>query len=216
MTEIEKHLEITVKLFRRLMNIKPKEYPELTSILSSTNMNDIYLSSDIHFGKSYMMDAADRVIARNNSVINNNSILIYLGDLGYKRMMIDNGRDYVKDCAQKLNKGKYSIFVYGNHDYFEPEFYINECGFSFICDSFIYKDIIFSHIPIKSMNNPNNLINIHGHLHDMDVYTCSYFPDSVYNGTYYTIYTLMNDCYPYRLSDVLLKIYKEQSIDSKK
>ena len=203
---MQTQLTLSTKLFNNLMNSKPREYREITNVLDATNISDIYLSSDLHFGG--VNNDYDIKIARNNSIITKNKVLIYLGDLGYKKC---NNRDLIRDCARNLSKGKYSIFICGNHDIYEPTFYTKECGFNIYCkEGFIYKNMCFTHMPIKDRNNPNNLINIHGHLHTKTIETEPYYQPIMheYSKTrYIRVFNDINDYYPIALSKLLLKSY---------
>ena len=152
-----------INLFYNLMNIDPIEYTYITNQINSTNYNNIFLSSDLHFLRDSTSIEINK-IKSHNKTIRDNSIWIYLGDLGYKH--IDNAK-LLKSYVMRMNKGKFSVMVLGNHDIYGKEFYKSKCGFNFVCRGFISNNIIFTHIPVK----PNKMIennydyNICGHLH---------------------------------------------------
>lgn len=157
-------------LLRYLTNATPIEYKDISEVLDRYTYDRIFLSSDLHFMKDN--DIVDDIkIKMHNSVISSNSNCVYinLGDIEYKKEI--EKEDIVKDKIKLLNKGSYSILVKGNHDLYDNDSYI-ECGFSKVCrKGFIYKNMIFSHIPIKDNSFPNidNYINIFGHLHEEDM-----------------------------------------------
>ena len=152
-----------INLFYNLMNIDPIEYTFITNQINLTNYNNIFLSSDLHFLRDNTSIEISK-IKSHNKTIKDDSIWIYLGDLGYKH--IDNAK-LLKSYVMRMNKGKFSVMVLGNHDIYGKEFYKSECGFDFVCRGFISNNIIFTHIPVK----PNKMIennydyNICGHLH---------------------------------------------------
>ena len=209
---IDQQLIKSKELFNILMNSNPKYYVKIAKILNSCNINDIYVSSDLHFGGTNIHEY-DIKVARNNQVIDNNKVLIFLGDIGYKRC---ENQELIQEYIKKLSKGKFSIFIRGNHDIYDQQFYIKS-GFSVFCEEgFIWKNMCFTHIPVKDSNNPNHLINIHGHLHNQLVETTRYyFPEEFYHKTtYIKVFNDLNDFYPYRLSSLLTKMLSKQIIDN--
>jgi calcineurin-like phosphoesterase family protein len=93
-----------------------------------------------------------------------NDLLINLGDL------VDGEfteSDELKEVINNIKCNK--ILVRGNNDLFDKRFY-KSCGFLYVIDSFIWKDILFSHMPIKN----DNELNIHGHTHGFRTYWVPY------------------------------------------
>lgn len=160
----EERKKYFANLFYYLMNIDPIEYKFITDQINSTDYNNIFISSDLHFLRDDVFSDMKK-IENHNKTIKNNSIWIYLGDLGYKR---NDNTKLLKSYVTKMNKGKFSIMIIGNHDIYGKSFYKEECGFSYVCRGFVSNNIVFTHIPIK----PDKLIknnynyNICGHLHD--------------------------------------------------
>lgn len=91
-------------------------------------------------------------------------LLINLGDL------VDGefkDSDDLKDVIKNIKCKK--ILVRGNNDLFDKKFY-KSCGFLYVVDSFIWKNILFTHMPVKN----DNELNIHGHIHGYRTYWIPY------------------------------------------
>lgn len=142
--------------------------------------NKIVVGTDFHFvgynddktkiiikPKSYI----DKVIEKQNELVGNDGIFIFLGDLFYKSFTneYDIPAEMKKEAieAAKRLKGKYKILIRGNHDKLPDEFYIKECGFTHVCASLTYGNILFTHQP-EIVKDP--MINVHGHLHGVGLY----------------------------------------------
>lgn len=146
----------------RLLDIDPREYKKINSILNGTRLSDILLSSDLHFLRD-LKEIEELKIKAHNSTITNNSVWICLGDIGYK---YHNDPKMLFNYITQLNKGKYNILILGNHDIYGREFY-HKCGFNFICKAIVWKDFVFTHVPLQDLGKGDLRINIHGHTHDM-------------------------------------------------
>lgn len=162
--------------------------------LSNIPDNKIVVGTDFHFvgyddnheniiikPKSYI----EKIIKEQNDLTGNNGIFIYLGDLLYKgfhsEFEIPNTMKEEVISYIKRFKGKYKILIRGNHDNLPDEFYIKTLGFTHVCSSLIYGNILFTHQP-EVVNAP--MINVHGHIHGerkyvvpnpkyfIDVYVC--------------------------------------------
>ena len=199
-----------VNLFYNLMNIDPIEYKFITNQINSSDYNNIFLSSDLHFLRDNISIEMNKINNHNN-IIKDDSIWIYLGDIGYKH--IDNAK-LLKSYVMRMNKGKFSIMILGNHDIYGKEFYKEECGFNFVCRGFISNNIIFTHIPIK----PNKMIenkydyNVCGHLHSNTIFEYAQkYPDfkNIINlqliDKYKIVYNKYNNWKPMSLKKLLLK-----------
>lgn len=94
-------------------------------------------------------------------------LIINLGDL------IDSeveDQHYLEMIKKDLSKIKASmILIRGNNDVLPNEFYTNTLGIDIFIDgnSFVYKDILFSH----ACENNNMRMNVHGHSH----FSCRYY-----------------------------------------
>lgn len=165
-----------------------KEYEYLYTLestilneLASIPDNKIVVGTDFHFigyddkemnvifkSDSYI----DHIIEKQNELCGKDGIFIFLGDLFYKGFhsiweIPAEMRKRAIEVAKKF-KGKYKIFIRGNHDNLPDEFYLNDCGFTHICSSLTYNNIIFTHQP--EIVKPDK-INIHGHIHDSKAYS---------------------------------------------
>lgn len=120
------------------------------------------------------IDYTQRSLKRWNHVTQPSDLIIHCGDV------INGSKREVKGILEKLHGRK--ILVRGNHDRDKSCKWWMENGFDFACDSFILRDILFTHEPanaiVKSNGNrpydmleeslPNGcIVNIHGHLHNV-------------------------------------------------
>lgn len=152
------------------------ENGDLTSVLESTVTDDqICVATDLHFigyndtgdkivikPKSYI----DAVIEKQNKLTGKDGVFICLGDLFYKAYRDEydfpkDQREFAKEVTNRFT-GKYKILVRGNHDRMPDEFYLKDCGFTHVCSSLTYTNILFTHQPEIV---PTDMVNIHGHIH---------------------------------------------------
>lgn len=164
--------------YHKAKNKKVKnESVDLQAITELANITDdkIVVGTDFHFigynddktkitlkPKSYI----EAIVKKQNELTGNDGIFIFLGDLLYKAFRNEYDipgamKDEVINYIKKF-KGKYKILIRGNHDNLPDEFYINTCGFTHICSSLRYGNILFSHQP-QIVKEP--IINVHGHIH---------------------------------------------------
>lgn len=143
--------------------------------LASIPDNKIVVGTDFHFvgyddnHKNIILKPAsyiNRIIKKQNELTGNDGVFIFLGDLLYKGFhneyeIPSETKDQAIKYIKKF-KGKYKILIRGNHDNLPDEFYLDTLGFTHICSSLTYGNIVFSHQP-EVVNNP--MINIHGHIH---------------------------------------------------
>lgn len=106
----------------------------------------------------------EEIIKNVNETMTKDDILIYLGDLVDGEFQ---DKDELKSILKTLPGKK--ILVRGNNDLFDPSFY-KSCGFSDVVQSFVWHNVIFSHMPIKNDND----INVHGHIHGYRTYWVPY------------------------------------------
>ena len=154
-----------------------KQFNESTILneLASIPDNKIVVGTDFHF-VGYDDEQQDiilkpdsyieNIIKKQNELVGNNGVFIFLGDLLYKGFHSEfeipaNMKKKVIPMIKKF-KGKYKILVRGNHDNLPDEFYIETLGFTHVCASLTYGNIVFTHQP-EIVNDPK--INIHGHIH---------------------------------------------------
>lgn len=128
----------------------------------------IYFGSDWHFSKEakngkpfrYNVNKNEMILKNYRDTVKDDDIFVFLGDLTY--IGDDNPIQVQKQIEQiKQLPGK-KIFVKGNNDNKDLDFYINELGFDISKEIIKINNIYLSHIPMKLKNNE---INIHGHIH---------------------------------------------------
>lgn len=106
----------------------------------------------------------DTIIDNVRNILTDKDILIYVGDL------VDGEfRDEESLREILLTIPGKKILVRGNNDLFEDGFY-KSCGFSEVVPSFVWRNVVFSHMPIKNDND----INVHGHIHGFRNYWIPY------------------------------------------
>ena len=136
------------------------------------NKHKIYCATDWHLwkriekGKSVCNKIPDfeKIIKNINETMTKDDVLIYLGDL------VD-GEFTDKEALRSILKtlpGK-KVLVLGNNDLFDKGFY-KSCGFDYVVQSFVWHDVLFTHMPVKN----NNDINVHGHIHGYKTYWVPY------------------------------------------
>lgn len=131
--------------------------------ISNEPLDKIWVITDTHFTHQMFVDEGIRpenynelIIENWNKVVRDDDLVIHLGDVIFGQ---DKGR--IKDILSGL-KGR-KILVKGNHDY-KPDVWWLEMGFEHVYDTLTYKDVIFSHVPMKLPQDFR--LNIHGHLHN--------------------------------------------------
>ena len=116
-------------------------------------------STECHKRKEF-----EEIIKNVNDTMTKDDVLINLGDL------VDGefkDKDELKSIIKTLPGHK--ILTIGNNDIFPVSFY-KSCGFEYVTQSFIWHNVIFSHMPIKNDND----VNVHGHIHKSMCYWVPY------------------------------------------
>jgi calcineurin-like phosphoesterase family protein len=148
-----------------IKNASTEKSSQIASLIKKTlaSGHKVYLCTDWHLWRCTDKKARtikersdkDTVINKFNSVVTDDDLVIYLGDL------CDG------ECEKKQQLGQIldalhgtKILVRGNNDLFDKSFY-KSCGFQYVVDSFVWNDIIFTHVPVKN----NHKMNVCGHLH---------------------------------------------------
>lgn len=121
-----------------------------------------YVIGDLHFGDDGMFNRAynkafatkeiyiEEVIKNYNSVVNDNTVVLFLGDLG-------------RTGLEHIHKMKgYKILIKGNHDNNRNQDYIDAFEEVYDHPIFYSSRYVFSHEPIPT---EPGVINIHGHTH---------------------------------------------------
>lgn len=106
----------------------------------------------------------DKILKNVNDTMTKDDLLIYLGDL------VDGEFQDKEDLKAILKTlpGK-KVLVIGNNDIFPTSFY-KSCGFEYAVQSFIWHNVLFTHMPVRN----DNQINIHGHIHGYRTYWIPY------------------------------------------
>lgn len=150
-----------------------------------------FFIADHHFGHRNILlyertefetiEQHDRhIIDEHNKIIKPTDIVYFLGDIGFGSM------EHLKECLSQM-KGR-KILILGNHDHLSPSLYLS-LGFEKAINHPIYWEegdgkVILSHTPVKeALENPF-VINIHGHLHGMNLKLSNYFNVSAKNIDY--------------------------------
>ena len=130
------------------------------------------------------------------SQIPKNDLIINLGDLIDSEVEYQNNLNMLKTDLSKIKSSM--ILIRGNNDILPNKFYTDTLGIDVFVDgnSFLYKDILFSH----ACEENDVRINVHGHSH----FSCRYYLVKPTNQV--DIFNI--DRTPIRFSDID-KIYKE-------
>lgn len=104
------------------------------------------------------------IIKNVNETMTKDDLLIYLGDL------VDGEFDGKEDLKSVLKTipGK-KVLVLGNNDILPTQFY-KSCGFEWVVQSFVWSNVLFTHVPCRN----DNQFNIHGHIHGYRTYWIPY------------------------------------------
>jgi len=139
-----------------------KKYPQIDRVLDSAPQ--IWLGSDWHLWLKgdFKNPNKDELIRNQIQTVKPNDVFIMLGDLVHRDTYEENVEGQLRDIISKL-KGK-KILIMGNHDIFPAQFYA-DAGFDFVNDGFIWKNIIFSHVPLHFSAFQGAEYNVHGHTH---------------------------------------------------
>ena len=136
----------------------------------------IYVISDNHFGHFNIIKYTNRpfenveemdnyMISQWNKTVTNEDTIIHCGDFAF------GDSEAIMNYTKQLNGKK--ILVMGNHDRKGVGFFAS-CGFEAhkhpftlaIVKNNIISKYVFSHAPLKDGMIPEDMINIHGHIHN--------------------------------------------------
>ena len=137
----------------------------------------IYLISDTHFDHENIIRYCKRpfksvqemneTIVKNwNSIVGSEDIVYHLGDFSLGKKVDAIG------IAKRLKGIKY--LIRGNHDKWSTKAY-EEMGFNVLDDSLVRLDeykLLLSHVPAQDIEVPEGYINVHGHIHNNNLYEC--------------------------------------------
>lgn len=161
------------KLVGSLRDPTENHSTEITRLIDKTikNKHNVYCMTDWHLWlrneknkpACHKRNNFDEII-KNVKRIQPDDVLIFLGDL------VDGefeDKESLKNILLPMNFKK--ILVVGNNDLFSPVFY-KSCGFDYVVRSFVWHNVLFTHMPVKNDND----INIHGHIHGYKTYWVPY------------------------------------------
>lgn len=165
-------------------------------------MGDIYLGSDWHFLTTpFRTDSSKnkKILDRYIRTVKDDDVFIFLGDLTY----------FNKDCPEVIKSqieqikslpGN-KIFIRGNNDYENLNFYKSKMKFDLSKDILIVDKFIFTHKPISldERQVEKGYINIHGHIHGSKEYD-EYYCDPVNHAD---CYSNEYNFFPARFEDVV-------------
>lgn len=141
-----------------------------TYVISDTHFNHLKLSTHCKRPEGF----TELTVKNWNQTVKPTDLVLHLGDvaIGPKR--------YIKDVMSLLPGVK--VLVRGNHDRDKSCGWWMENGFQFACDSFVMRNILFTHEPANAIiksdgNRPYDMleetlpqgcvVNVHGHLHNV-------------------------------------------------
>lgn len=163
------------KLLETLKDPNETHSKEITSLMEKTirGGHKVYCATDWHLwtrcgekgtSKCKRRKDFDKIIKAINETMTAEDLLIYLGDL------VDGefGEPIELKTILKTLPGK-KILVLGNNDVFPTTFY-KSCGFEYVVQSFVWHNVLFTHMPVRN----DNQINIHGHIHGYHTYWIPY------------------------------------------
>lgn len=161
------------KLVGSLRDPTENHSTEITRLIDKTikNKHNVYCMTDWHLWlrneknkpACHKRNNFDEII-KNVKKIQPDDVLIFLGDLVDGEF---DDKDSLKNILLPMNFKK--ILVVGNNDLFSPVFY-KSCGFDYVVRSFVWHNVLFTHMPVKNDND----INIHGHIHGYKTYWVPY------------------------------------------
>lgn len=162
------------KLVKQLKHPKEQHSDYIGKLIDETikSHNKVFLTTDWHLWKRIKKGSNEcherndfkTVINNMKNKITNNDLLINLGDLCDGEF---KDKEKIKEVIKTIPGKK--ILVIGNNDVFDKSFY-KSCGFEYVINSFVWNNVIFSHMPIKN----DNQINVHGHIHGYRKYWVPY------------------------------------------
>lgn len=165
--------QIEDRLYKKLKDANEQNSSEISKMMDDAirHKHKVYVATDFHLFKRKEKNKAEchkrsnfNKIIKNLEIIEPDDVFIYLGDL------VDGEftkKEELKEIIKEFPGKK--ILVKGNNDLFENSFY-RSCGFEYVVDSFVWHNVLFSHIPQKNDND----VNIHGHIHGYKTYWIPY------------------------------------------
>lgn len=135
--------------------------------------NQIWLTTDWHLITFNKENGAISKRSNYNQIIetysniSENDLIINLGDLIDSEVEDDHHLNILKEDLSKIKAS--TILIRGNNDVLPKEYYTDTLGIDIFVDgnSFLYKDILFSH----ACEENEVRVNVHGHSH----FSCRYY-----------------------------------------
>lgn len=151
-----------------------KDTEDFSYLLDHTPLDRIYLSSDWHlFKNKYKKEKnlvdTDKILDWCQDNIKPSDVFIYLGDISYRFASL---KDQEKSSKIMKSIPGHKCLILGNHDTFIGQNYYKDAGFDYVFEEYQWRDIIFSHRPLK-MELDQDKLNIHGHMHEEVTYRTS-------------------------------------------
>ena len=153
------------KLVEKLKDPNDTNESQIVRLINKTikDKHKVYCATDWHLWVRKEKNKPDchrcknfeTIIKNVNETLTKDDLLIYLGDLVDGEFQ---DKDELKSILKTLPGKK--ILVLGNNDLFTPQFY-KSCGFDYVTQSFVWNNVLFTHMPVKN----NNQTNVHGHIH---------------------------------------------------
>lgn len=146
--------------------------PDVKTLLDQTPLDHIYLTSDWHLFKNHYKREPNhvntqKIISWCRENINQDDVFMYLGDISFRYA---NEQD--KEKSQKIMASipGYKILILGNHDKMLGQEYFTGCGFDYVMEDLEWQKYVFTHRPINMNTFSEDMINIHGHIHNIRKY----------------------------------------------
>ena len=157
-----------------LKDPEEKDSSKISRMIDNTlrSKHKVYVMTDWHLfvrkekgsNECHKRNVYEKILKNINDTITGDDLLINLGDL------VDGeftDKDELKSILKTIPGKK--ILVRGNNDLFPVSFY-KSCDFEDVVDSFVWHNILFTHMPVENDND----LNIHGHIHS-DTYPPVYW-----------------------------------------
>lgn len=127
--------------------------------------------SDTHFNHENIIKYCNRpfnnviemnehIINKWNEKINKNDVIYHLGDFA-----LQSDESAVLNLVSQLNGN--IILILGNHDRHGKQWFL-DCGFVEVHKSLIISNYLLSHRPQTVDKLAENMVNIHGHIHNAE------------------------------------------------
>lgn len=171
---IKEQIKKEDQLVEKLKNPTETHSKEIAIIIDRTirDGHKVYCATDWHLwtriekGKLECKQRKNfsEILKNVNDTMTKDDLLIYLGDLVDGEFQ---DKDDLRNVLRTLSGKK--VLVLGNNDIFPTQFY-KSCGFDYVVKSFVWNDVLFTHIPVRN----DNQINVHGHIHNYRTYYVPY------------------------------------------